>query len=127
MSLSDYFESVQGMGILATADSDGAVDLAVYAKPHVIDDNTVAFVMQERLTHQNLKSNPNAAYMFVEKGDGYKGKRLYLTKLREETNTSLVEEFRKEQPEICSVHDDSNKYLVHFQVDDVWPLVGNKK
>jgi len=127
MSLSDYFENVQGMGILATADSDGMVDLAVYAKPHVIDDTTVAFVMQERLTHQNLKSNPNAAYMFVEKGDGYKGKRLYLTKLREETNTSLVEKFRKEQPEICSVQDDSNKYLVHFQVDNVWPLVGNKK
>jgi len=126
MKLSDYFENVQGIGILATADSDGMVDLAVYAKPHVIDDATVAFVMQERLTHQNLKSNPHAAYMFVERGDGYKGKRLYLTKLREETNTSLVEKFRKKQPEICSAGDDSNKYLVHFQVDNVWPLVGNK-
>lgn len=126
MSLFDYFEKSKGMGILATADSDGMVDLAVYAKPHVIDDATVAFVMQEKLTHQNLKSNPHAAYMFVEQGDGYKGKRLYLTKLREETNTSLVEEFRKKQPEICSSRDDSNKYLVHFQVDDVWPLVGNK-
>ncbi|MFH1716054.1 MAG: pyridoxamine 5'-phosphate oxidase family protein [Planctomycetota bacterium] len=126
MNLSDYFENVKGIGILATADSDGMVDLAVYARPHVIDEATVAFVMQEQLTHQNLKSNPHAAYMFVEQGDGYKGKRLYLTKLREETNTSLVETFRKKQPEICSARDDSNKYLVHFQVDNVWPLVGNK-
>jgi len=50
MSLSDYFENVQGRGILATADSDGMVDLAIYAKPHVIDETTIAFVMRERLT-----------------------------------------------------------------------------
>ncbi|MHC4679782.1 MAG: pyridoxamine 5'-phosphate oxidase family protein [Planctomycetota bacterium] len=122
MSLSGYFE----IGILATADSDGVVDLAIYAKPYVIDENTITFVMQERLTHQNLKSNPHAAYMFVEKGEGYSGKRLYLTKIREETNTSVVEMFRKKQPQICSASDDSNKYLVHFQVDNVWPLVGSK-
>ena len=126
MSLSGYFEKVQGLGILATADSDGIVDLAVYAKPYVIDETTVVFVMQERLTHQNLKSNPHAAYMFVEKGEGYSGKRLYLTKIREETNSSLVEMLRKKQPAICPAHDDSNKYLVHFHVDNVWPLVGDK-
>ncbi|MCP4263718.1 MAG: pyridoxamine 5'-phosphate oxidase family protein [Planctomycetes bacterium] len=127
MSLSYYFENTQGMGILATSDSDGMVDLAIYAKPHVIDEKTIAFIMRERLSHLNLKSNPHAAYMFVEKGGGYVGKRLYLTKLREETNTSVVEMFRKKQPEICPVNDDSNKYLVHFQVDEVWPLVGDKK
>jgi hypothetical protein len=64
--------------------------------------------------------------MFMEQGDRYTGKRLYLTKIREETNTSLVEMLRRKQPEICSLYDDSNKYLVHFQVDDIWPLVGDK-
>lgn len=127
MSLSDYFENAQGLGILATADSDGIVDLAIYASPHVVDETTIAFVMQERLSHQNLKSNPNAAYMFVEKGEGYAGKRLYLTKASEETNTSLIEEFRKKQPEVCARGDDSNKYLVFFQISDGWPLVGNKR
>lgn len=126
MSLSDYFENVQGLGILATADSDGSADLAIYAKPHVIDEATIAFVMRERLTRENLKSNPRAAYMFIEQGEGYVGKRLYLTKIREETNTSLVAKFRKKQPEIYPLEDDSNKYLVHFQVDDVRPLVGDK-
>jgi len=124
ISLSDYFENVRGLGILATADADGMVDLAIYAKPHVIDETTIAFVMRERLTHKNLKSNPQAAYMFVEKGEGYTGKRLYLTKIREETNTSVVEMFRKKQPEICASYDDSNKYLVHFRIDDIRPLVG---
>jgi hypothetical protein len=127
MSLSDYFDNVQGLGILATADSDGMVDLAIYARPHVIDEITIAFVMRERLSHQNLKSNPNAAYMFVEQGEGYVGKRLYLTKTREETNTSLIEEFRRRQPEICAADDDSNKYLVFLQINDVRPLVGDKE
>jgi len=30
--------------------------------------------------------NPHAAYLFVEEGHGYKGKRLYLTKIKEEEN-----------------------------------------
>ena len=67
MDLADYFENHQGLGILATADSDGTVDLAIYAKPHVVNENTVTFVMQERLTHQNFRSTLHAAYMFVDK------------------------------------------------------------
>ncbi len=126
MNLADYFENHQGLGILATADSDGTVDLAIYAKPHVLNENTVAFVMREQLTRQNLRSNLHAAYMFVEQGEGYHGKRLYLTKIREETNVSLVAEFVKKQPEICAPDDDSNKYLTYFQVDNIWPLVGDK-
>lgn len=126
MSLSDYFENASGFGILATADENGTADLAIYAKPYVIDETTIAFIMRERLTRKNLKSNPKAAYMFVEQGRGYAGKRLYLTKIREESNTSVVEMFRKKQPEICSPNDDSNKYLVHFQVDDIRPIVGDK-
>lgn len=127
MSLFDYFEKARGLGILATSDSDGMVDLALYARPEVIDESTIAFIMKERLSHQNLKSNPHAAYMFIEKGEGYVGKRLYLTKIREETNTSLVEKIIRKKPEISPPEDDSNKYLVIFQVDNIWPLVGEKK
>jgi hypothetical protein len=126
MSLSSYFENTRGHGILATADSDGTVDLAVYAKPEVIDDSTIAFIMRERLTHQNLKSNPHAAYMFIEQGDGFFGKRLYLTKIREETNTSFVEKIIMKKPQISPPEDDSNKYLVIFHVENIRPLVGEK-
>jgi hypothetical protein len=126
MDLFAYFEKTEGTGILATADSDGMVDMAIYARPEVVGDLTIAFVMKERLSHQNLRTNPHAAYMFIEKGQGYKGQRLYLTKLREETNTSVIEEFIKRQPEIAEAGDDSNKYLVYFHVDNIWPLVGEK-
>jgi hypothetical protein len=127
MNLFEYFKNAQGFGILATSDSDGMVDIAVYARPEVVDESTIAFIMRERLSHQNLKSNPHAAYMFIEKGQGYSGKRLYLTKIREETNTSLVDSFIKKQPEISPADDDSNKYLVFFNVENIWPLVGRNK
>jgi hypothetical protein len=37
--------------------------------------------MADRLTHQNLQSNDRAAYLFMEEGQGYKDKRLFLKKL----------------------------------------------
>ncbi len=126
MDLKSYFEKTEGTGILATADSDGTVDIALYAKPEVINDSTIAFVMKERLSHQNLRTNLNAAYMFIEKGEGYTGKRLYLTKIREEINSSVVKEFIKKQPVIASSEDDSNKFLVFFRIESIYPLVGDK-
>ena len=127
MNLPDYFENIEGLGILATADSEGKIDLALYTIPHIIDENIIGFVMRDRLSHQNLESNPNAAYMFVERGEGYVGKRLYLTKIREEKNSSLIESLRLQNPKIYPPQlDDSDKHLVHFRVDKVRPLVGDK-
>ena len=38
MNLAEYFEKAKGTGILATSSSDGDVDLAIYARPYVIDN-----------------------------------------------------------------------------------------
>ena len=72
MELKDYFEDKKGIGVLATADSEGKVGAAIFARPHVLDDCSVAFIMRDRLTHHNLQSNPHAAYLFSEEGEGYK-------------------------------------------------------
>ena len=89
MNLGKYFDSTPGTGVFSTADAEGKVNAAIYSKPYVIDENTVAFLMAERLSHQNLQSNPNAHFLFIEEGPGWKGKRLYL-KVREESNTELA-------------------------------------
>jgi hypothetical protein len=91
MSLTDYFETAEGTGILATADSEGNVDLAIYARPHMTDDETIVLVMSDKRSHTNLQTNPKAAYMFIEKTKGYQGKRLYLQKIREENDAELVQ------------------------------------
>jgi hypothetical protein len=128
MKLSEYFEQASGMGILATADSAGAVDAAVYAKPHFIDEETVAFIMADRLTHHNIQQNPQAAYLFREAGDKYLGKRLYLKKTKEVQDTQLVSEMRrKKYPEIVGKYGDENKFVVYFKIDKVLQLVGDKE
>lgn len=125
MDLKAYFKVAQGVGILATCDPASMVDMAVYAKPAVVDNHTIAFVMRQRLSHQNLRKNLRAAYMFIEKGEpDYKGIRLYMTMVREEANTSVIEKMRKQQPWIYPDGDDSEKYLVLFRVDRIRPLAG---
>ena len=98
MTLSEYFEQAKGVGVLATADGDGKVNVAVYARPHFLnqeDDGTCAFIMSERLSHDNVKQNPSAAYLFVEEAEGYVGKRLSLTVIREETDPDKISAIRR--------------------------------
>jgi hypothetical protein len=64
MDLKDYFARTPGTGVLSAAAAGGTVDAAVSSTPQVMDDGTVAFIMRERLTHENLKANPHAAYLF---------------------------------------------------------------
>jgi hypothetical protein len=122
MNQSDYFENTEGTGVLGTADSKGNVDLAIYARPHIIDEQTVAFIMNERLSYKNLISNPKAAYLFLKNAPGYNGKRLYLTKVKEEQDKGLIDSMRRKSEKHREV--DSNKHLVIFKVDRVRPLVG---
>ena len=124
MELTEYFEKADGHGVLATADSSGKVDVALYARPHFIDSNTVAFIMADRLTHENLQSNPHAAYLFIKSGTGFQGKRLFLTKSYEEENEDLVNEICRR----CdySIHRNSmTRYVVSFSVDKELPLIGS--
>ncbi len=120
MELKEYFERVKGLGVLSTADAQGRVDAAVYSRPHVLGPDTVAFIMPHRLTHQNLQANPHAAYLFAEEGFSTRGRRLYLSKLREETDSELLAELRRGR----HGQEDTERYLVIFKIDKVLPLVG---
>jgi hypothetical protein len=124
MNLKAYFENTKGLGVLATADSDGKVDAAVYARPHIMEDGTLAVIMRDRLTHHNLQSNPHATYLFKEEGPGYKGKRLFITKVREEQDSELLNSLRRRQ---YLDEKDEAKFLVFFKLDKELPLIGAGK
>jgi len=127
MELRDYFEGTTGRGVLATADKDGNVDAAVYSRPHFMDDGTIAFIMADRLSHKNLKSNPHAAYLFMEAGEKYVGKRMFLTKVREEKDSELIPKLRRRKG-YALLEEDKDKplFLVYFRIDKVLPLIGAK-
>jgi hypothetical protein len=125
MTLSEYFQNTQGRCVLATADAKGMVDLAIYSRPHVIDEETVAFIMLDRLSHVNLQSNPHAAFLFMEAGEKYVGKRLMLTRIKEDEDQEVIERFRKKKSYYLPDDDKKKRFLVYFHIDKVLPLIGD--
>lgn len=121
MELKEYFDDTKGVGVLATADADGKVDAAIYARPHFMEDGTLAFIMRDRLTHHNLQSNPHATFLFIKDGPGYKGKRLFMTKVREEEETELLHSLRRRH---YPNDKEEAKFLVFFKLDKELPLIG---
>lgn len=126
MDLKSYFDHTKGLGILSTANYNGQVDAAVYGRPHVMEDGTVAFIMRNRLTRHNLQTNPHAAYLFKEEGSGYKGKRLFLTMVNEEKESRRLHELRRRSYPPEKERREA-KYLVFFNVDRTLPLIGPGK
>lgn len=122
MDLKEYFEKHSGTGVLSTADAGGNVDAALYSKPHFMDDGTVAFIMNDRLSHRNLQENPKAAYLFMDSGGRREGIRLYLVKTGEEENPYLIEKLRRHG---TSGSDAPGKklFLVCFRIEKTRPLV----
>ena len=125
MHLNEYLENVIGKGVLATADAAGKVDVAIYAKPHVVEDGQVAFIMRDNLTHHNLQSNFYATYLLIEDGPHYKGVRLFLKKIKEETDSDLIAKLTRRH--LSSEQDEAKgpKFIVFFAVEKILPLIGS--
>ena len=64
------------------------------------------------------------SYLFVEQGEGYVGKRLSLTVLDEESTPEKIKAIR--QHTSLGISEEESKYLVHFHIEGVRPLIGNE-
>jgi len=129
VKLKEYFKNTNGFGVLSSADDKGKVDAAAYAKPKVMDDKTIAFIMGDKLTHANLTKNPYAVYLFREDGPGYEGKRLYIKKAGETRDEKTIEETCKNEwpGPYCAPRYLKGSFLVNFTVESVLPLVAYDK
>jgi len=125
MNLHDYFNEKSGFGVISTSNSSGEVNSAVYAKPHVIDGNTIAFIMRDRLTHNNILQNPQAHYMFIEHNHGFHGVRLNLTMLEESQDQEQIQALSRRPS--ASNGDDEVRFLVTFTVTKTLMLVGGEE
>lgn len=127
MELQHYFDSHQGLGILSTADSQGLVDAAVYARPQVMADGRLAMIMRERLTYSNLQQNPYAVYLFVENSPGYQGVRLYLQKVGEDDDPQLLQQLTRRTltPEEDAAA--GPKHILYFRLEKTLQLIGGEE
>ena len=125
MSLAEYFETVEGFGILSTASIDGNVDTAIYGRPHVIDEQTLGFIMRDRLSYKNVSENPKACYMYMEKNQHYQGKRIYLSKTGQEDDQKKIKSMSRHKARSAEKNFE-RRFLVYFKVEHIRPLVGDK-
>ena len=123
MKLTEYLEKTNGYCVLSTADSAGRVDAALYSRPFFDDEESLKFIMFDRLTHQNLQSNPFASYLFIEEGSkGLKGKRLYLKKYWEDSDSAAIDKLFKEK-NIDKRYRLESKFIVYFKIEKIRDLV----
>jgi hypothetical protein len=119
MDITEYFKSVKGIGILATSDSSGNVDIAMYQKPSVLDEQTVVLVMLQRQSFANIRSNPKAALLFIEE-EKLAGKRLYLKMVDEKAEPERIKKLKQNHPTIFQPV--ANKHVVTFHIENVREL-----
>lgn len=124
--MKSYFQETKGKGVLATADHDGKVDAAIYSKPHVMDDGSLAFIMRDHLTHHNLGSNPYATFLFIEDSPGYRGVRLFLKKTGENNDPEMLAAMTRRHLTPEEDLAKGPKFLVCFSLEKVLPLVGSR-
>ena len=125
MHLKDYFENTRGVGVMSTSDSKGKVDSAIYARPHIMEDGTLAFIMRDRLTHANLLENPYAVYLFIEASQGYKGLRLFLKRIKEDQDADLIQKMTRRCLTPEEDAEKGPKFLVYFEIEKILNLIGS--
>lgn len=125
MNLKEYFSNTEGRGVFASAGADGQVTAAIYATPHLGDDGTAAFIMREHRTHANLQENPHAVFLFIEEGPGSHGVRLYLEKLREESDPALLTALTRRHLTPDEDQALGPKFIVYFSIEKIVKLVGD--
>jgi hypothetical protein len=112
-----------GRGVIGTASKDGVVNMAVYAVPHVVDDDTVAWGMTDGRTWNNVRENPNASYTYFESGEGFRGARLTLSLSRTEDSGAMLAKIRERTGASSPGNPQAVKHVAYFKVVETRSLV----
>ncbi|OIP36374.1 MAG: pyridoxamine 5'-phosphate oxidase [Deltaproteobacteria bacterium CG2_30_66_27] len=112
-----------GRGVIGTASKEGVVNMAVYAVPHVVDDETVAWGMTDGRTWNNVRENPNASYTYFAPGEGFRGARLTLSLFRTEDSGEMLATIRERTGARSPGNPEAVKHVAYFKVVETRSLV----
>ena len=127
MTLKEYFHNTRGTGVLATADNEGRTDAAIYSRPHIMDDGSLAFIMRERLSFNNLQSNPHATFLFMEHAAHLKGMRLFMKKTGEDSDKEFISRMTRRNLTPEEDKAAGPKHIVYFSLEKILTLVGGNE
>jgi hypothetical protein len=122
MNIGDVLKA-GGRGVIGTASKSGVVNMAVYAIPHVVDNETVAWGMTDGRTWDNVRENPNASYTYFAPGEGFRGARLTLTLFRTEDSGEMIAKIRERTATSSPGNPQAIKHVAYFKVVETRPLV----
>ena len=125
--LMEFFNKRPRNCLLCTANKNGAVNVAVYGTPKMIDENTVAFAARERRSYQYLIENPKAAIIIAEPGEikyDSKAVRVYLELIAVEKEGELLDQFKEGVASRAGKKAaDALQFAMRFEITEVRPLV----
>jgi hypothetical protein len=123
MKLAELFPE-GGRGVIATADAKGVINTAIYATPHIVDEETLAWGMTEGRTYANLRSNPHAAYLYMAPSRGFSGWRLNLELKELRDEGELLEKIRENTAKLVSPQAGAAvKHVGYFKVTEIRSLI----
>ena len=123
MNLTDLFQQ-QGIGVMATASKDGAANTAVYARPLVIDEQTMVWGMTNGRTYRNITETPQASFLFKASCTGCSGVRLALELVKTEESGPMLAKIKENAD--STVGPGTGAAVTHaawFTVTEVRPLI----
>jgi hypothetical protein len=112
-----------GKGVMATASKAGKVNTAVYAVPHIVEGETLAWGMTDGRTWSNVRENPNAVYTYFAPGEGFRGVRIGLSLVRSEDSGEMLAKIRERAGSVSPVKPENVKHVAYFKVKETRPLV----
>lgn len=125
------FNDPTRLGTLATADSNGKPDNAVFSALQMVDENTVKFAIGDNRSYANLKQNPQATFIFFHPDANpynWKGARIYL---KMEQAVEEGEEFNGMVAMVRQMAGDDAanhvKAVITFNIEEVRPLIDSSK
>ena len=123
MKLLELFKEA-GRGVIATSNTQGEVNVAIYATPHVVDDSTLAWGMTEGRTYHNIMENPRAAYLLMYAGAVYTGARLSLKLKGIENSGDMLDVIKARTLDIVGAGAaEAVKHVAYFTVVEIRPLI----
>ena len=123
MNLNELFQK-QGLGVMATTSKDGAVNTAVYTRPHVIDEQTLVWGMTNGRTYRNITENPQASFLFRSSDPGFSGVRLALELVKTEESGPMLAKIKENAD--ATVGPGTGAAVTHaawFTVTEVRPII----
>jgi len=122
----EYLQSEGRSNILATTDTAGKVNLAVFGSLALADDETVVVMVGDNRTYANLQANPLASLLVTlhgKTGMQQEGCRVYLKVRSMEDGGKMFDEIKGKVSAKVGDAAEMLKHLVWFDIEEVRPIL----